>query len=216
MSERGGLKLKVNKSLSLTPEEDFIGEWLDCHPEYAANFVKRWLSSHPQAAHDVIQSYFPETPSSIPPLKNPPKYKKKLRHHMTSPSLNVLPQNVKKNVDELRKLDKNSLLYELLSDVVSPNLNVNQLTHKILVNILVLTNADRSSLFMVEGPVDSQILVSRLFDVTVKTSLEDAIHEECDAIRMPVGVGIAGTVAKTGETINLKNAYDVSLCSIDY
>ena len=202
------MKLKANKSFSLTADVDSVEEWLDSHPEYASNIVNKWLSSHPQAAHDIIQNYFPETPTSIPPLKSPPK---KLRHRMTSPSLGV-PEYCKKPMDELKKLDRNSLLYELLSDVVSPNLNVNQLTHKILVNILVLTNADRSSLFLVEGPEEDQILVSRLFDVTSKTSLENAIHAESDAIRMPVGVGIAGTVAKTGETINLKNAYDVSSC----
>jgi len=209
MSDRGKVRLMAKKSLSKTRDEDSVEEWLDCHPDYASKIVKKWLSSHPQAAHDIIQNYFPETPTSIPPLKSPPKSKKKLRHHMTSPSLGV-PEYYKKPMDELRKLDRTSLLYELLSDVVSPNLNVNQLTHKILVNILVLTNADRSSLFLVEGPKDEQILVSRLFDVTSKTSLENAIHAESDAIRMPVGVGIAGTVAKTGETINLKNAYDVS------
>lgn len=214
MSDRVKLKLKGNnKSQSLSNDEDFVGEWLDSHPDYAEHFVKRWLSSNPQAAHDIIQNYIPDTPTAaITPLKNPPKYKKKLSRTMTSPAIGV-PAYYKKPVDELRKLDRNSMLYELLTDVVSPNLNVNQLSHKILVNILVLTNGDRSSLFLVEGPEDSPVLVSRLFDVTVKTSLEKAIHAEADAIRIPVGVGIAGSVAKTGETINLKNAYDVSVRS---
>lgn len=158
------------KSLSLKCEGDFIGEWLDSHPEYAAEFVEKWLSSHPQAAQEILHSYFPVTPTSIPPLRKPPKTnKKKLLHQHISSQTVGLRQYQKRSMDELRKLDRNSLFYELLTDVVSPNLNVNQLTHKILVNILVLTNADRSLLFMVEGPEKTRILVSRLFDVTVKT-----------------------------------------------
>ena len=104
------------------------------------------------------------------------------------------------------------LFVELLTDVVSPDLDVDHLTHKILMNVLILTKADRSSLFLVEGPDDNQILVSRLFDVTENTSAEDAIHDESETIKMPMGVGIAGMAAKTGETINLKDAYEVRLC----
>ena len=63
---------------------------------------------------------------------------------------------------------------------------------------------------MVEGPEDNRILVSRLFDITVNTPLEKATHEDADSIKIALGVGIAGTVAMTGETINLKDAYEVS------
>ena len=117
----------------------------------------------------------------------------------------------------MRKLDKHYLFVELLADVVSPNFDINHLTHKILVIVLVLTNADRSSLFLVEGPKDNPILVSRLFDVMENTSVEEAVHDDSEAIKIPMGTGIAGSVAKTGDTINAKNAYQVIIkvrCSI--
>lgn len=205
------------KSMSLMNcEGEFIDQWMESNPEYAAEFVEKWLSSHPQATQEILQSYYPSTPTALQPLMNPPQTNKKklFRSRMNSAAGLALYQ--KRSMSDLSKLDRKSLFYELLTDVVSPNLNVNQLTHKILVNVLVLTNADRSSLFMVEGPEDNRILVSRLFDVTVKTPLEEAIHEDSDAIKMAVGVGIAGTVAQTGETINLKNAYEVScICSVE-
>lgn len=205
------------KSFSLKREEDMIGEWLESHHDYTLVFVEKWLSCHPQEAQEIIHNYYPRNPTSILPLRNPPKTNKRLLHQcISAPGVN-LGQYQKRPMAELRKLDRNNLFYELLTDVVSPNLNVNQLTHKILVNILVLTNADRSSLFMVEGPEDNQILVSRLFDITIKTPLEEAIHKESDAIKMAIGVGIAGTVAKTGETINLKDAYKVSyVCCVQF
>ena len=98
---------------------------------------------------------------------------------------------------------------ELLADVVSPNFDVNHLSHKILANVLVLINGDRSSLFLVEGTEEQPVLVSRLFDVMEYTSVEDAIHDENEALKIPFGVGIIGYSAQHGVTINLENAYEV-------
>lgn len=173
-------------------EEDEIEQWLMQHEAFAESFVDKWLARR----HSRKQQS-----SSLSQKVQQPPYK-----FMNTPNV---PKHKKRPVAELRKLDKNKLFVELLTDVVSPDFDINHLTHKILVNILLLTNADRSSLFLVEGTGESQILVSRLFDVTENTKVEDAIHDESDSIKMPVGVGIAGMVAKTGETINLKDAYEV-------
>ncbi len=98
---------------------------------------------------------------------------------------------------------------ELLTDVVSPNFDVNHLSHKILANVLVLINGDRSSLFLVEGTEENPVLVSRLFDVMEHTSVEDAIHEDNEALKIPFGKGIIGFAAQNGVAINLENAYKV-------
>lgn len=55
------------------------------------------------------------------------------------------------------------------------------------------------------------MLVAKLFDVTTNSSVEDVIIPEKEAIRIPFGRGIAGTVAKSGELINIKNAYQVMI-----
>ncbi len=107
-------------------------------------------------------------------------------------------------------LDERELLMELIREI-SNELDVQRLSHKILVNIGVLTNADRCSLFLAEGSKDNRILVSKLFDVTSESTLEATLRENNDRVyTVPFGVGIAGYSAQTGETINIRNAYEVS------
>ena len=99
-----------------------------------------------------------------------------------------IPNQPKRKPQELLKMDKHSLFMELLRDVVAPNFDVNTLSHKILVNVMLLVNADRSSLFLADE--GQKMLVSRLFDVTIESSVEDAIHEESEAIKIPFGKGL--------------------------
>jgi len=61
-------------------------------------------------------------------------------------------------------LDEGELFMELIRDV-SNELDIDVLCHKILVNVGLLTRADRGSLFLVRG----KHLVAKLFDVTVDT-----------------------------------------------
>lgn len=96
---------------------------------------------------------------------------------------------------------------ELIRDVAN-ELDIDVLCHKILVNVGLLTQADRGSLFLSRNTAAGRILVAKLFDVTQDTPLEEAIrqaHE--DPIVIPFGVGIAGIVAETKEIINIKDAY---------
>lgn len=57
---------------------------------------------------------------------------------------------------------------ELIRDVAN-ELDIDILCHKILVNVGLLTNADRGSLFLAKGPPSSRFLVAKLFDVTQET-----------------------------------------------
>ena len=195
---------------SVGSEQDFVEIWLGSHEDFARRFVESWLRDHPDEAKklSIGLNYCPSTHIMSNSFGVNFPESRILKHYISSP--NLPNQRRRKSTTELRKLDKHHLFVELLADVVSPNFDVNYLSHKILVNVLVLTNADRSSLFLVEGPEDNPILVSRLFDVTEETSVEEAVHDESEAIKMPVGMGIAGSVAKTGDTINLQNAYQVS------
>lgn len=186
-------------------EEREVEKWLQSHDEFAAGFVEKWLYTHPQQARKLLGRV------SIPPTQSSNLLKIEdgtnlLQHCISTPNLHS--KRRKKSATELRQLNHQELFMELLADVVSPDFDVNGLSHKILVNVLLLTNADRSSLFLVEGPSDKPVLVSRLFDVTEHSTVEEAIHEEADSIKIPVGVGIAGHTAKTGETINLQDAYE--------
>lgn len=65
-------------------------------------------------------------------------------------------------------LDEADLFMELIRDV-SNELDIDVLCHKILVNVSLLTRADRGSLFLAKGPSHDKYLVAKLFDVTVDT-----------------------------------------------
>ncbi|XP_015176353.1 PREDICTED: cGMP-specific 3',5'-cyclic phosphodiesterase isoform X2 [Polistes dominula] len=109
--------------------------------------------------------------------------------------------------EELNRLDESDLFMELIRDVAN-ELDINVLCHKILVNVGLLTYADRGSLFLAKGPLEDRYLVAKLFDVTQDTELEEAVQRaKNEEIRIPFGVGIAGYVAQTKEIINIKDAY---------
>lgn len=57
---------------------------------------------------------------------------------------------------------------ELIRDVAN-ELDIDILCHKILVNVGLLTHADRGSLFLAKGPQNNRVLVAKLFDVTQDT-----------------------------------------------
>ena len=65
-------------------------------------------------------------------------------------------------------MDDSDLFMELIRDVAN-ELDIDVLCHKILVNVGLLTHADRGSLFLARGPRDARYLVAKLFDVTVDT-----------------------------------------------
>lgn len=81
--------------------------------------------------------------------------------------------NLEENRKYLQTLDEGELFMELVRDV-SNELDINVLCHKILVNVNLLTQADRGSLFLVKGPRGQKglrYLVAKLFDVKEDTSL---------------------------------------------
>lgn len=108
---------------------------------------------------------------------------------------------------------------ELIRDIAN-ELDVDILCHKILVNVSILTNSDRGSLFLAKGPRGSRYLVAKLFDVTPDSVLQDAldaaVNEEGESRIPPIpfGKGIAGHVALTKENVNIKDAYQVRKFSL--
>lgn len=106
--------------------------------------------------------------------------------------------------------DDAELFMELIKDVAN-ELDIDVLCHKILRNVSLLTRADRGSLFLTRGQGEEKYLVAKLFDVRHDTSLEEAVKlAKNEEIRIPFGVGIAGTVAQNKILINIKDAYNVS------
>lgn len=81
------------------------------------------------------------------------------------PSISTSKSEARKNLAEL---DEGELFMELIKDVAN-ELDIDVLSHKILVNVCLLTSADRGSLFLVKNNAQSRFLVAKLFDVTQDT-----------------------------------------------
>ncbi|XP_045539863.1 cGMP-specific 3',5'-cyclic phosphodiesterase [Papilio machaon] len=106
-----------------------------------------------------------------------------------------------------RQLDEADLFMDLIKDVAN-ELDIDVLCHKILVNVCLLTSADRGSLFLAKGIPPNRYLQAKLFDVTRDTELYDALRTaRTQEIRIPFGVGVAGLAAQTKHPINIRNAY---------
>ncbi|XP_016963607.1 dual 3',5'-cyclic-AMP and -GMP phosphodiesterase 11 isoform X1 [Drosophila biarmipes] len=127
------------------------------------------------------------------------------------------PQRLSRN--ELKQLDEKELIFELVKDICN-ELEVRTLCHKILQNVSILLNADRGSLFLVQGRCNGpdglkKCLVSKLFDVCPRSTVEEM--EQQDEVRVAWGTGIAGHVAESGEPVNIPDAYQDERfnCEID-
>ncbi|XP_032591613.1 dual 3',5'-cyclic-AMP and -GMP phosphodiesterase 11 isoform X1 [Drosophila grimshawi] len=127
------------------------------------------------------------------------------------------PQRLSRN--ELKQLDEKELIFELVKDICN-ELEVRTLCHKILQNVSILLNADRGSLFLVQGRYSGadglkKCLVSKLFDVCPRSTVEEM--EQQEEVRVAWGTGIAGHVAESGEPVNIPDAYQDERfnCEID-
>ncbi|XP_053211051.1 cGMP-specific 3',5'-cyclic phosphodiesterase-like isoform X2 [Panonychus citri] len=133
------------------------------------------------------------------------------KSHRPSLNINEADQLSRNELrEQLRNLSEEDLLMELIRDI-SNELDINTLCHKILVNVCILINSDRGSLFLARGGREKRFLVPKLFDVTPNSIMEDALSaaEHYSKISpIPFGLGIAGHVAQHKDVVNLRNAYE--------
>ena len=208
--------------------EESVFSWLKSHPEALTKYLSGPRSPSvllpPSVGITPVRSAVLDVPTldpSGPILTNTLKGGRRTGclRIISDSRLHVHPTaregiSRKKSAAELRKLPKYEMLMELVRDIAY-DLDVNSLSHKILTNVNVITYADRSSLFLVEGDDKNTLLVSRLFDVTENSTVEESVHSDEEAIKIPFGVGIIGHAAKEGKHINIEDAYAVRiLCHV--
>ncbi|XP_066247730.1 cGMP-specific 3',5'-cyclic phosphodiesterase [Euwallacea similis] len=186
------------------PDLAAVGTWLESNPD----ILERWLREH--ASSELRRKALQAVTTSTSPTKaqcNSNSSSTQLQiWHPSSSSQNINLQNVRPNRD-FESMDESDLFMELIRDIAN-ELNIDVLCHKILKNVSLLTNADRGSLFLAKGPQENRYLVSKFFDVRHDTTFEDAVKlARSEEIKIPFGVGIAGTVAKNKIMINIKDAY---------
>ncbi|XP_063242664.1 probable 3',5'-cyclic phosphodiesterase pde-5 isoform X2 [Bacillus rossius redtenbacheri] len=103
-------------------------------------------------------------------------------------------------------------LLTVVKSIFQDMVSMDALVIKIMNFAQRLVDADRASLFLVDAK--SQELYARIFDVGVPSSDEDADDDPLESIvptpkeiRFPLGTGIAGQVALTGDVLNISDAY---------
>ena len=195
--------------------EETVTSWLKSNPHFLSQYLKGQLQVGPSTgssgAHQ--QAWLDPHSGQGHGLKLSKKKSGCLRvlseTHLPVP-VTADGATPKKSASQLRQMPKDEMLMELVRDIAH-DLDINSLSHKILVNVNVITYADRSSLFLVEGDQNNTLLISRLFDVTVNSTVQESVHTKEEAIKIPLGVGIIGHAAKSGKPINIEDAYKVSI-----
>lgn len=110
----------------------------------------------------------------------------------------------------LKEHNERQFFLELVKDI-SNDLDLTSLSYKILIFVCLMVDADRGSLFLVEGAAaGKKSLVSKFFDVHAGTPLLPCgSTENSNEVQVPWGKGIIGYVAEHGETVNIPDAYQV-------
>ncbi|KAM3614631.1 uncharacterized protein V6R79_017220 [Siganus canaliculatus] len=125
-----------------------------------------------------------------------------------------VPQYASSAIDykyRLKETNEREFFLELVKDI-SNDLDLTNLSYKILINVCILVDADRCSLFLVEGPAHKRTLVSKFFDVHSGTTVRPSSSTlNSNEVQVPWGKGIIGYVAEHGETVNISNAYEVNV-----
>ncbi|XP_077128742.1 dual 3',5'-cyclic-AMP and -GMP phosphodiesterase 11A [Ranitomeya variabilis] len=107
----------------------------------------------------------------------------------------------------LKEHNEREFFLELVKDI-SNELNLTSLCYKILIFVCIMVDADRCSLFLVEGTTNKKSLVSKFFDVHAGTTLlPSCSSDNSNEVQVPWGKGIIGYVAEHGETVNIPDAY---------
>ncbi|XP_075861512.1 dual 3',5'-cyclic-AMP and -GMP phosphodiesterase 11A-like [Microcebus murinus] len=122
-----------------------------------------------------------------------------------------LPQYPTTAIDykcHLKKHNERQFFLELVKDI-SNDLDLTSLSYKILIFVCLMVDADRCSLFLVEGAAaGKKSLVSKFFDVHAGTPLlPSSSTENSNEVQVPWGKGIIGYVGEHGETVNIPDAY---------
>lgn len=110
----------------------------------------------------------------------------------------------------LKKHNERQFFLELVKDI-SNDLDLTSLSYKILIFVCLMVDADRCSLFLVEGAAaGKKSLVSKFFDVHAGTPLLPCSStENSNEVQVPWGKGIIGYVGEHRETVNIPDAYQV-------
>ncbi|XP_026523912.1 dual 3',5'-cyclic-AMP and -GMP phosphodiesterase 11A [Notechis scutatus] len=107
----------------------------------------------------------------------------------------------------LKQHNERQFFLELVKDI-SNDLDLSALSYKILIFVCLMVDAERGSLFLVEGAGGKKSLVSKVFDVHGGAPvLPSYSTENSSEMQLLWGKGTVGYVAEHGETVNMPDVY---------
>ncbi|XP_058820522.1 probable 3',5'-cyclic phosphodiesterase pde-5 isoform X3 [Topomyia yanbarensis] len=113
------------------------------------------------------------------------------------------------NLVGLKQRKLNDFLLAVVKSIFQDMVSMDMLVSKIMNFAQRLVDADRASLFLVDSK--SKELYATIFDVGCEDKISKGDNENENKvpkeIRFPIGTGIAGQVAMTGEILNIIDAY---------
>ncbi|CAB3377218.1 Hypothetical predicted protein [Cloeon dipterum] len=109
------------------------------------------------------------------------------------------------SIDKTRRL--NDFLLKVVKSIFQDMVSMDALVVKVMTYAQRLVDADRASLFLVDSR--NKELYARIFDMGTDESKDSEENSSTRGkeIRFPLGTGIAGQVALTGEVLNITDAY---------
>lgn len=108
------------------------------------------------------------------------------------------------NKSLVTQIDLNEFLLEIAKIIFVDPVSVERLVEMIMIYTKTLVNADRCSLFLVDE--EKRELYATLFDEGVYKNGRP-VFKRRDEIRFSIEAGLAGYVARTGEIVNIRDAY---------
>ncbi|KAI1724743.1 3'5'-cyclic nucleotide phosphodiesterase domain-containing protein [Ditylenchus destructor] len=124
--------------------------------------------------------------------------------------ISPLPPEDIEYINRQRKL--NNFLLDVIKCIFQDIITIDSVILKVMNYAQKLVDADRASLFLVDNKTNE--IYARIFDISQELDEngqpKENIHvnqEGYKEIRFPIGKGIAGHVALTGESLNIINAY---------
>lgn len=181
-------KTGEERMLALLHAGDFFGELelIDGRPRSARVIALEECIVYIMGKHDFNQLLYRDHPFALRVMQVLSLRLRASNNHFIC----ELERNTQASLSELRKLEQ---LIEATKNVNS-TLDLDKLLKIILDTALKIVNGDRGTLYLVDESKGE--LWSKVF-----------IGKERVTIKLPIGKGIAGYVAATGETINLEDAY---------
>ncbi|VDI73320.1 Hypothetical predicted protein [Mytilus galloprovincialis] len=130
-----------------------------------------------------ISDIKPSTPRKMPMFNTAPRNSitTSMFKRYVEGNLSRIKQE-RKNMTELKKMSEAELFTELIKDIATE--------------------------LGLRGSKENRHLVSKLFDVTETSTLQESLHTEETEIKVPFGRGIAGYVAQAKDTVNITDAYE--------